>query len=67
MENNIDIRALTLVSSCGCNLHCKYCMINNSLNDCSAKLQQDTINALSDGTFLENVKKIFKRLNIDRY
>lgn len=69
MEKNIDIdiRAVTLVSSCGCNLHCQYCMIENSLNGCSAKLQQDTIKALSDGSYLENVKKIFKRLDLDRY
>lgn len=69
MEKNtdIDIRAVTLVSSCGCNLHCQYCMIENSLNGCSAKLQQDTIKALIDGSYLENVKKIFKRLDLDRY
>ena len=42
-------------------------MIENSLNGCSAKLQQDTIKALTDGSYLENVKKIFKRLDLDRY
>lgn len=67
MEENLDIRAITLVSSCGCNLHCKYCMIENSLNGCSAELQQNTIKALSNGSFLNNIKKIFKRLDLDRY
>lgn len=39
MKNKMDIRAISLVSSCGCNLHCKYCLIEKTLNDCSSKLQ----------------------------
>ena len=67
MFKEMDIRAISLVSSCGCNLHCKYCLIENTLNNCSANLQHETIKALNDGTFLNNVKGIFKRLNLDRY
>lgn len=67
MFKEMDIRAISLVSSCGCNLHCKYCLIENTLNNCSANLQHETIKALNDGTFLNNVKGIFKRLSLDRY
>lgn len=54
------ITALSLMTSCGCNLNCEYCVINKSYkNNPSAahQIQKNTIAALEDGTFLENVQK----------
>lgn len=56
--------SLTLISSCDCNLSCKYCELSKyhkQAND----LQINTINALKDNTFLNNVLKIYKYFNID--
>jgi sulfatase maturation enzyme AslB (radical SAM superfamily) len=31
-ENKIGPRSVSLISSCGCNLNCSYCVINKSVN-----------------------------------
>ena len=55
---------LTIISSCGCNLECEYCMINKSKNENSHNLQLATMKALDDGSFLQNVKNTLYRLKI---
>ena len=60
-----DISTLTLIVSCGCNLKCSYCEIAKSVNEDSARLQTETIQALENGTFLQNVKQTFQRLSIN--
>lgn len=58
------ISALTLISSCACNLNCAYCMMAKNPNNklFSSQLQEKTIQALKDGTFLENTKKVIQKL-----
>ena len=58
------IEDITIVSSAGCNLNCKYCFLASTVNDYAATLQKNTIQALKDGTYLNNVKKIFLKLNL---
>ena len=55
---------LSLMISCGCNLDCEYCRIAQAKNADSHRLQQATAQALSDGSFLQNVKNALIRLNI---
>ena len=59
------IKGLSLITSCGCNLDCKYCRIAQSRhnNPNANTLQLNTINALKDGSFIENVKKVLDSLN----
>ena len=57
------IRGLSLLTSCGCNLKCEYCRIAQSVNSGSAQLQQNTIKALQDGTYRENVKQVLFNLH----
>ena len=43
MKNNlkdldINIVGLTLITSCGCNLNCKYCQIADSVNNIAPQL-----------------------------
>ena len=59
-----NIKTLTLISSCGCNLQCNYCLIGRSANEGSAQLQLNTMQALDDGSFLENTKKAFDKLEV---
>lgn len=63
--NNRDtyIQALSIISSCGCNLDCSYCRIAQSRHAKSAEMQKATIQALQDGTFLANVNKVLNRLD----
>lgn len=49
---------ISIITSFGCNLKCEYCLINRAKHEPSAgRLQEATIQALKDGTFLENLKK----------
>lgn len=59
----VDIKGLSLITSCGCNLQCSYCRIAESVNSDSARLQKETIQALQDGTFLNNVKESLFRIH----
>ena len=65
MENSrgTNIQALSLITSCGCNLNCSYCRIAQSKHEGSAEMQKCTIKALQDGSFLANVNTILHRLN----
>ena len=57
-----NIEALSLITSCGCNLNCAYCQIDQARNKNSAHIQHQTIKALDDGTFLENTKKVLEKV-----
>lgn len=59
-----NVRSLSLITSCGCNLKCDYCYINKSVNTESSLIQKNTIKALQDGSFFENVKKVLRKLEI---
>ena len=61
----IDIQAISIISSCGCNLQCSYCVIAQSakVSPYAHELQKNTIQALQDGTFLENVVNSLLALN----
>lgn len=62
-HRNLDIRSLSIISSCGCNLKCSYCVIAQSENNHSSELQQATMKALQDGSFLENCVNSLLALN----
>lgn len=55
------VQGLSLITSCGCNLDCSYCQIAQARRDNlhSSDLQKNTIQALRDGTFIENVRNVF--------
>lgn len=55
---------ITLISSCGCNLQCEYCLLNRSKGPGAEELQLKTIQALQDGTYLQNVKNALIKLEI---
>ena len=60
-----DINTLTLISSCGCNLECNYCAIAHSSSpEETLRLQTATKQAFEDGTFLQNCKNVFQKLQI---
>lgn len=60
--DNLKIEALTVITSCGCNLNCEYCHIAQGVNSDSARLQSETIKALQNGDFLNNIKKSLARI-----
>lgn len=49
------INSLTVLSSLGCNLNCDYCRLAAAKNEESIILQNNTIKALQDGSFLNNI------------
>ena len=59
----MQIYELTLISSTECNLQCEYCELNKSKNSQSKLIQTNTIQAFKDGSFLNNIKQIYKKLN----
>lgn len=59
------INNLTLILSCGCNLSCEYCLIAQSVNSNSAKVQAKTREFLSNGYFLQNCIDTIKILGQD--
>lgn len=60
--DSVKTGALTLITSCGCNLKCEYCHIAQAVNADSPRLQKETIQALQDGSFLKNVKDSLARI-----
>lgn len=58
---NFPIQGLSLITSCGCNLDCSYCRIAQARHDNlhTSDLQHETVKALQDGTFIENVRNVF--------
>jgi organic radical activating enzyme len=62
LNRDTHIQALSVISSCGCNLNCSYCRISQSKNAGSSELQKNTIKALQDGTFLANINKALNRI-----
>lgn len=61
MKTIYDFSRLTLISSAGCNLSCKYCVIsqNKTSQIYSNKMQQNIIQSFKDNTFLQNTKDIY--------
>ena len=61
-----DIQSISLLIACQCNLNCEYCQIAKSINENTVKrnLQSKTIQALKDGTYLNNVKQTLNKLNM---
>lgn len=60
IKNPDHIEALSIITSCGCNLNCEYCHIAQARehNSNAINLQKATMQALSDGTFLNNIKNV---------
>lgn len=52
------LQGLSLITSCGCNLNCEYCWIAKSKNANSINLQKNTIEALDNGEFISNCRKV---------
>lgn len=63
MHLKTNIQSLSIISSCGCNLACHYCAIAKTKNEQSAKVQEATIQALQDGSFIKNARDVLLRLN----
>ena len=57
------INSLTILSSLGCNLNCDYCKLSASRNKESIQLQENTIKALQNGTYLNNIQQVLLKLN----
>ena len=67
--DNLAINSLSLITSLGCNLSCEYCLIAKSAKETHLNLneyQQKNIQALEDGSFLNNTKLILNKLNQGR-
>lgn len=64
-DTNFPVKGLSLMTSCGCNLDCKYCRIAQSRhkNSHANEIQLNTIKALKDGSFIETVKEVLSVLN----
>lgn len=67
MNIHHDFSRLTLISSAGCNLSCKYCVIehNKMSSEYSHVMQKNIIQAFKDNSFLENTKKIYSFFDQD--
>lgn len=64
-RNRLQIDHISPMTSLGCNLNCEYCVIAKSIKNKSyaAELQKNTIQALSDGSFLNNIKTGLENLD----
>lgn len=62
VELKTPIKGLTIISSCGCNLNCKYCQIAMNKTPKAEELQLNTIQALKDGSFLINILNVLARI-----
>ena len=62
LKNGDYIKGLSLLTSLGCNLNCEYCYIAKSVNANSHNLQKATMEALSNGTYINNVKAVLEKL-----
>ena len=61
--NNIDSRALILISG-GCNLNCRYCLVNKSKSGTNyPDFLKDTNEAIANGSYLNVFKTAFKKYN----
>ena len=61
-------KSLTLISSESCNLNCSYCVIAKSINKEQKIAENEKIKAsFNDGTYLNNIKKISKKYNLNPY
>ena len=69
IEKKLDIFAISLCCTAACNLNCDYCYINASKKnkENAHVLQHNNIQALQDGTYLANVKKVFDKLSRTKY
>lgn len=59
------IDAISLTSAIGCNLNCSYCLIEKNVNKHNSylkELQKNTIEALENGQYLENIVKTLNKL-----
>lgn len=63
LKQHVKIFKLSLQAAIACNLQCKYCIVSKNSNIPFLKeLQQKTNTALTDGSYLSNVKKALQRL-----
>lgn len=67
--DRVHLARVSLIAAIECNLSCDYCVIahrkeKNKNND--KDFFKKTVEALKDGTYLNNVKKVYKRLNAPR-
>ena len=67
--DKVHLARVSLIAAIECNLSCDYCVIahrkeKNKNND--KDFFKKTVEALKDGTYLNNVKKVYKRLNAPR-
>ena len=61
--NNIDWRALILISG-GCNLNCRYCLVNKSKSGTNyPEFLKDTNEAIANGSYLNVFTEAFKKYN----
>ena len=67
LDPRLQVFSLSLIMSCSCNLSCEYCWIAASKKnkEKADQLQQKTIEALKDGTFLKNTVASLERLDLD--
>lgn len=63
--SDFSIEELSIIGACGCNLNCKYCHSAQAVNEYSKQLQEQTIKALKDGSYLQNIKNVMKKLEVD--
>ena len=56
--SDFSIEELSIIGACGCNLNCKYCHSAQAVNEYSKQLQEQTIKALKDGSYLQNIKNV---------
>ena len=60
--NNIDWRALILISG-GCNLNCRYCLVNKSKSGTNyPEFLKDTNEAIANGSYLNVLQKHLKNI-----
>lgn len=67
MINKYELKHLhphsfTLSAAVKCNLRCEYCTLDKTLNNKSEELFKNTVEALENGTYINNVKKAFERM-----
>lgn len=59
----MEINKISLLSAIGCNLQCKYCNIDKTLNKSISTILENTINAINDGSYLNNIISILNKFN----
>ena len=64
---NTKIAAISLMFAVGCNLSCDYCLIHKSRynNKFIEEMRKNTIQALDDGTYLNNILKVIDKMDGD--